>query len=158
MARSYGPKTRTNEWLDDDPSPEGVARFLERAVADTAAGRGTWSGLWAAEGLAGAVGMTVLSDRAGIVTLDYLLAPAFRGRGLATRALAALVGHLFANTAVHRIEIQPDVANAASCAVAERLGFTREGVLRDRLLYADGRGDQAVYARLRSDGAPARRP
>lgn len=96
----------------------------------------------------------MVSDRAGIASLDYLLGPRFRGRGLATTALRTLVTHLFSATPLHRLEIQPDVRNAPSCAVAERLGFRREGVLRDRLLYTDGRGDQAVYALLRSDLAP----
>ena len=160
LARDYGPKPRSNEWLDGDPSPAGIARFLERAELRTADGRGWWAGLWADGRLAGAVGLELVSGRAGIASLDYLLGPAFRGHGWMTRALDALVTHLFETTRLHRLEIQPDVENAPSCAVAERLGFRREGVLRDRLLYADGRGDQAVYALLRSDraGSPSVRP
>lgn len=160
LARDYAPTPRTNEWLDADPSPAGIARFLERADLRTANGAGWWAGLWLEGQLAGAVGLELVSARAGIASLEYALGPAFRGRGVLTRALGALVAHLFSTTSLHRLEIQADAENAPSCALAERLGFRREGVLRDRLVYADGRGDQAVYALLRSEpgGASDDRP
>jgi RimJ/RimL family protein N-acetyltransferase len=151
LARDYQPRSRSNEWLDGDPSPAGIARFLERALLRSAEDRGYWTGLWVPEGLAGAIGVERVSPGAGIAGLDYLLGPRFRRRGLATTALRALVRHLFETTSLHRLEIQADAANAPSLALAERLGFRREGVLRDRLRYADGRADQAVYGLLRED-------
>ncbi|NNL65812.1 MAG: GNAT family N-acetyltransferase [Myxococcales bacterium] len=153
LASDYAPAPRSNEWLDADPSPAGIARFLENAVARRLQGRGEWVAIWTDEGLAGAIGMELLSSSAGIASVDYLLGPRFRGRGLATAAVGAFIDHLFRSTPLHRIEINPDVENKPSCAVADRLGFRREGVLRERLHYADGYGDQAVYALLRRDWA-----
>ncbi|MFH8338267.1 GNAT family N-acetyltransferase [Streptomyces sp. AM6-12] len=56
--------------------------------------------------------------------LGYWLHPAAVGRGIATRATAALAGELFALPDVDYLEIAHDLANAPSRAVPRRLGFT----------------------------------
>ncbi|MDX3095583.1 GNAT family protein [Streptomyces sp. ME01-24h] len=61
---------------------------------------------------------------AGGLEIGYWLHPAWTGRGLATQAAAALVGQGFTLPGIDRLEIQHDAANAASGAVARRLGFT----------------------------------
>ncbi len=143
-----------NEWLEGGPTPEGIRGFLAHAEMRDAHGVGFWAGIWLGDELAGAIGLEIANRTAGIGSIDYLLGPAFRGRGVLTRAASALVAYAFESVGLHRLEILPDVENARSRAVAERLGFRLEGVLRDRLLYADGRGDQAIYALLRSEWAP----
>lgn len=61
---------------------------------------------------------------AGGLEIGYWLHPRWTGRGLATAAAAALVGQGFGLTGIDRLEIHHDAANAASGAVARRLGFT----------------------------------
>lgn len=56
--------------------------------------------------------------------LGYWLHPAATGRGIATRATAALVAEMFTLPEVEYLEIEHDVANTASAAVPRRLGFT----------------------------------
>ncbi|MFD5184788.1 GNAT family N-acetyltransferase [Streptomyces sp. NPDC058372] len=57
--------------------------------------------------------------------LGYWLHPAATGRGLATRAAAALVTEAFTTLpGVAHVEIAHDAANTASAAVPRRLGFT----------------------------------
>lgn len=56
--------------------------------------------------------------------LGYWLHPAATGRGIATRATAALVGEMFTLPDVEYLEITHDEANAASAAIPRRLGFT----------------------------------
>ncbi len=96
--------------------------------------------------------------RHGTAWLSYWLAPAARGRGLAARALDALSRRLFAD-GLHRLELGARANNPASIAVAERAGYLREGVERDRLRYrdehgADARFDVVRLARLATDPAP----
>ncbi|MEU8686410.1 GNAT family N-acetyltransferase [Streptomyces sp. NPDC048611] len=73
-----------------------------------------------------AVGSCSLMRRIGQGGLDigYWLHPAWAGKGLATMAAAALVRVGRRMPGVDRIEIHHDEANAASGAVARRLGFT----------------------------------
>lgn len=90
--------------------------------------------------------------------LSYWLAPSARGRGLAARALDSMSRALFAD-GLHRLELGARANNPASIAVAERAGYLREGVERERLRYADEQGrderfDVVRLARLATDPAP----
>jgi ribosomal-protein-serine acetyltransferase len=51
-----------------------------------------------------------------------------------------LIEHGFGVVGLHRISIRAGVENARSRAIPERLGFTREGVLR-----GEGRGSGGFY-------------
>jgi RimJ/RimL family protein N-acetyltransferase len=81
----------------------------------------------------------------------YLVKSAARGRGIATRALRLLTAWAFAEYPLERIELLIDIANAPSEVVAQRCGYTREGVLRWTYLKPGLRSDTVVYSRLRSD-------
>ncbi|MFF8289357.1 GNAT family N-acetyltransferase [Streptomyces sp. NPDC016309] len=60
----------------------------------------------------------------------YWLHPAATGRGIATRATAAVVTEMFALPDVEYVEVAHDLANTPSAAVPRRLGFTE--VRRER--------------------------
>jgi RimJ/RimL family protein N-acetyltransferase len=59
----------------------------------------------------------------GAVELGYWLAAGHTGRGLATRASAALTEVAFASPAIDHVEIRCDRRNVASARVPERLGY-----------------------------------
>lgn len=67
------------------------------------------------------------------------LLPEYRGQGLGTVAQQLLVDYLFRFTTVHRLEAGTDADNLAEQKVLERIGFTREGVLR-QVAFRDGPG------------------
>lgn len=69
--------------------------------------------------------------------IGFWLVPAARGRGLATGAARLLLSWVLRETALHRIVIRTLPENAPALALAERLGFTREGLVRE---YAVERG------------------
>lgn len=62
--------------------------------------------------------------------VGYWLAAGARGRGVATRAVGLLARWALLELGLARLGLTTDVDNLASQAVAERCGFTREGVLR----------------------------
>ena len=78
-----------------------------------------------------------------------------QGRGLVTEAVQALSRMAFEVLQAQRVEIRMDDINTASWKVAERAGFTLEGVLRRDTVAVDGRvRDTRVYARVRGVGEP----
>ena len=81
----------------------------------------------------------------------YIVASHARGRGVATRALRLLTAWAFAELPLERIELLVDVANPASEIVAQRCGYTREGVLRWTYLKPGLRSDTIVYSKLRRE-------
>lgn len=87
--------------------------------------------------------------------LGYVLGRPRWGVGLMTEALHALVGHAFEGLGIRRLEAEVNPANAASVRVLERLGFTREGLLRQRWVTEGQAYDVAVYGLLRHEyGSP----
>ncbi len=82
--------------------------------------------------------------------LGYVVAPAARGRGVATEALRQLTEWAFAEGML-RIELLISVDNPASQKVAERCGYIREGVLRSTYLKPGRREDTQIWSRLASD-------
>lgn len=79
------------------------------------------------------------------------LLPEHRGHGLGTHAQRLLVNHLFRFTAAHRLEASTDSENTAEQKALERIGFTREGVLREVLFLNGSWRDMVLYALLRSE-------
>lgn len=73
-----------------------------------------------------------------------------QGHGFITEAVTALSRMAFDVLKAQRVEIRMDSRNTASWKVAERAGFTLEGVLRRDTVDVDGAvRDTRVYARVR---------
>jgi RimJ/RimL family protein N-acetyltransferase len=64
--------------------------------------------------------------------IGYCLRSPWWGRGYMGEALPALIDHAFGTLGLRRLEADVDPANAASLRILERMGFTREGLLRER--------------------------
>jgi RimJ/RimL family protein N-acetyltransferase len=83
--------------------------------------------------------------------IGYIVGPAARGKGVATRTLRLLTEWGFSELGLERIELWIDVTNTASERVAERLGYVREGVLRSYWFKEDIRRDFGIWSLLRTD-------
>lgn len=101
------------------------------------------------------VALAVEIDRAeGVVELGYLVAPAARGRGIATAAVARLTRWALGE-GLTRLVLLIAADNAASRKVAERCGYVLEGVEPDAELRPGRRGALATYAfSSAASGAP----
>jgi RimJ/RimL family protein N-acetyltransferase len=86
--------------------------------------------------------------REGRAGIGYWLAPHARGRGVATHAVRLICGWAFEDLRLARLELTCGPDNLASQRVAERCGFTREGVLRSHLPFKGGRRDTVIFSLL----------
>jgi [ribosomal protein S5]-alanine N-acetyltransferase len=85
--------------------------------------------------------------------LGYILRRDHWGAGLANEALRALLNHAFGTMGLHRLEADIDPRNAASIRSVERLGFKREGWLRERYFVAGEIQDSLIYGLLAAEWA-----
>jgi RimJ/RimL family protein N-acetyltransferase len=83
--------------------------------------------------------------------LGYVVAPAARGRGVATQALQLLTDWAFRELDALRIELWISSANDPSKRVAERVGYRYEGTLRSFHFKEGIRDDFEIWSRLASD-------
>jgi RimJ/RimL family protein N-acetyltransferase len=145
---------QTRRWLLALPSPYTRADAEEfvtgLAVRGRAEGRELACAVEADGELVGSSGLHHLvgGGRLG-PEIGYWVAPWARGRGYAAEAAAALAEWALSRGAP-RVHLLADVANTVSQRVAERAGFSREGVVRSCLGYRDGtRADAVLFGRVR---------
>ena len=112
-------------------SAEVTAMIEDSARNFAAAGYGLWlvRGRTGAD-LAGTVGLRPLEDLG--VEILYSLVPSVWGKGYATEAASAVVEHALGPLGLPGVLAEVDEENAASAAVAERLGMTPFTVVPDR--------------------------
>jgi len=91
----------------------------------------------------------------GRASVGYWLAPAVRGRGLATRAVRLVAGWAFADPRLERLELMTLVGNDDSARVALRAGFRREGILRHYLPFRGATVDAVMYSLVRDEDGDA---
>ena len=92
-----------------------------------------------------------LSRTMGYTEIGYMIGARHHGRGIGTRAVKLLVDRLFGQTDLHRIFATVSVHNEPSIRLLERLGFRREGVLREHFVIAGERTDEIVFGLLRPE-------
>ena len=83
--------------------------------------------------------------------IGYAQGRAYWGQGYMQEALKAVLNHAFEILNLHRIEADVDPRNAASVRTLERLGFQREGFLRERWQVNGEIQDAFYYGLLRPD-------
>lgn len=115
-------------WRTHD-SVADTADFLRRCERVWSDGSGyPWS-LWRKEDGA-FVGLLEIRVTGSAVNLGYALARRWWRQGFMTEALTPIVQWALAQPAIYRVWATCDVENIASARVLERVGMTREGVLR----------------------------
>jgi RimJ/RimL family protein N-acetyltransferase len=85
------------------------------------------------------------------VELGYVLGRQHWGHGLMREAVAAACLHAFDRLGLRRIEAEVNPANVASCRLLTDLGFTLEGVMRQRWVAAGQAYDTCFYGLLAQD-------
>lgn len=87
----------------------------------------------------------------GLAEIGYLLAREHWGNGYAVEAVSAFVDFAFSTLNLRRLEATVDTRNAGSNQLLQRLGFTREGVMRERWLAAGELQDINLFALLKRE-------
>ena len=83
--------------------------------------------------------------------IGYIIHPAYHRQGLATEAVSALLDHCLNDLGLHRLEARIEPDNTASRTLIEKLGFRREGLLRDSLRVDNTWRSALLYALLATE-------
>ena len=83
--------------------------------------------------------------------MGYALGRLYWGFGYMNEALRALLHYAFETLDLNRIEADIDPRNTASAKTLERLGFQKEGYLRERWIVDNEISDTALYGLLRRE-------
>jgi RimJ/RimL family protein N-acetyltransferase len=138
VPESYDEATAA-EWAVESRRQRAAGTGLHLVVADAET-----------DALIGSIGVHV-SQADGRADVGYWLVPQARGRGVMASAVRLFSRWIFDNLPVERIEITVEPANAASRAVAERAGYTFEGILRSHTVIKGKRRDMTMHSLLRDE-------
>jgi len=138
-------------WVDLTRSATDVRQFIVRATSQYNANLGPNAGIWIDGKLAGSVGCHQIDWANRSCSIGYWLEGARQGQGIVTRCCRSLIDHLFDDLGLHRVVIQCGAGNLRSCAIPQRLGFTREGLLREAEWVNDRWVDLYIWSMLEQD-------
>jgi RimJ/RimL family protein N-acetyltransferase len=127
--------------------------YLRQSAEGWHAGRAARFAVTVAEEALGVVSLRLYQHR--IAEVAYAFLPRAWGRGLATRAVGLISSWALDEVGVSRIELLTHPDNVASQRVAEKAGYTREGILREAREQRGRRFDCVCFSLLASDPRPA---
>jgi ribosomal-protein-serine acetyltransferase len=84
-------------------------------------------------------------------SIGYWLDKEWLGKGVITRSCKAVIDDAFKRLQLNRIEIRAAVENTKSQAIPEKLGFKKEGIIRQGEFVNDHFVDLYVYSLLREE-------
>lgn len=141
-------------WAPDELTRNAFRRRLRRYGRDAREGLGHAFFVFrrADDHLLG--GMTLSNIRRGVTqscSLGYWMGQRHAGQGYMTDAVRAVLGFVFVELGLHRLEAACLPSNERSRGVLRRVGFREEGLARQYLKIDGGWRDHVLFAMLASD-------
>lgn len=128
------------DYLSEQERARRAGHEVQWAMVDSASDR-----------LAGCVSLYDVETDAGRACVGYWVASHARRRGLAATSVGVVARWAFTALGTARLQLTCGPDNIASQAVADRCGFTREGLLRSHMPFKGARRDTLVFSLLAED-------
>lgn len=144
-------RTYLREWLpftDFTKSVEDTKAF----VADITAKEELAFAIYDGNGHVGLIGFNNYDYPNKKVEIGYWLSEKSQGKGIITQSVVKLLEKAFFELDFNSVRINVAVDNLKSKRIPERLGFTKEGIVRDGELLVDNKfTDIVVYSILKKE-------
>jgi ribosomal-protein-serine acetyltransferase len=138
-------------WMTPDYSIESARQFIAEAIVSRLRKKNLGLAIFREGVLIGSVGLNTFNLPARTTEIGYWVAKDAQGDGVVTKACRTLIQYVFDDLGLNRIELRCSTVNTRSAAVAERLGFTREGTLRQAEFINEKPHDFYIYGLLAED-------
>ncbi|PID14914.1 RimJ/RimL family protein N-acetyltransferase [Sporosarcina sp. P34] len=138
-------------WVDSMTDVDQYGPIIHAWLQQFAEEDGFQAGILYKGDLAGFAGFHSVNYTNRQTSIGYWLAQNYQGKGIMTAVVSALVDYAFEEYDLHRVEIRCATGNKRSQAVPERLGFKKEGVIRDGEFLYDHYHDLIVYGMLEGE-------
>lgn len=149
-----GDDSETQKWLPL-PTPytiDDARYFIDKiAIATQLAGTGIVFAIEKDNEFVGCIDIKRAEWLNGDCEIGYWTMPEHRGRGFMSQALDILSRWVLLEQGFARVEVRVAVENLSSQRVAEKAGFTREGIARQAGRVHGGRVDLIIFSRVISD-------
>lgn len=138
-------------WVDRMQTVENFQRYIKRCKEQLEE-KTDYSYVIKVNGRAGGrIGIHYIDHQNKTGSIGYWIGKDFSGTGVVTRACIALINYCFTELGLNRVEIKCATRNDKSAAIAERLAFTKEGILRQAEWVNGEVVDLNVYSMLKEE-------
>lgn len=117
-------------WVDATKEENDSMEFIQHTLKGYEQRISLTAGIFYQNGLVGVIGYNTLDFSNKIGSIGYWLGEQYQNKGIMTTAVRAVISYGFDNLQLNRIEIQCATENKKSQHIPERLGFTKEGCLK----------------------------
>lgn len=132
-------------WLDYNVKVEDSLGFIERSLKEYAEGLCINCGIWYEDKLVGLISLMSIDKGNRKAEIGYWLGQEAESKGLMTKANSALIDYAFGPLNLNRITIRCATGNNKSRAIPKRLGFTKEGCMKESEWLYDHFVDHVIY-------------
>ena len=138
-------------WVDKMKSENDTTNYLKNCESLYSQGLESSFVIFHAGELVGRIGIHYIHPQNKTGAIGYWLSQKATGKGIITNCCRKILNYAFETLYLNRIEIKAATKNYKSQAIPERLGFVREGILRQGELVDQTFVDLFLYSFLRSD-------
>lgn len=138
-------------WMKPDFSLDSSKEFITRSSVGSEERKSLGFGIFRDNKLIGTIGFVYFDWEARKTEIGYWLIKSEEGKGVVFAACKTLIRYAFDELGLKRVEIRCAVENLRSARVPERLGFTKEGVLRQAEILHGKLHDFNIYGLLAED-------
>ncbi len=138
-------------WVNKTTKPEHSLEFIENSLLEQNNQNGLALGIFYNGTVIGGIGLLNWDQNVKLAHVGYWIGKEYEGRGIITRCLIQFIDFLFGKIGLNKIEIRFVPSNTRSAAVAARLGFKTEGILRQCILSNGLINDLVITGLLKSE-------
>ena len=138
-------------WVDQMHTVANFAYYISETKRRAAEKTDFGYAIIIVKNIAGRIGLHHINKQNKIGEIGYWLADGLQGKGIITKCCTAIINHGFTQLGLNRIEIKCATSNGKSLAVAEKLQFKQEGILRQAEWLNGKFIDLYLYAMLKDE-------
>ncbi len=138
-------------WVDVTTKQDHILQFIQRTQQQQHNQTALELGIVNNRQIIGGIGMHDWDHTLKKAQLGYWIRPEYEGKGIVTQCLTRFVDFLFEKPGLNKIEIHFMTTNKRSAAVAERLGFRIEGIIRQSYFMNGKLEDLAITGLLKNE-------
>jgi len=136
-------------FADNKNTPASIAAFLKEIINFNYGGQKFNLIIVYDDHIAGVIGYHRIYPQDARAEIGYWIGESYQGRGIMAKSMPVFLHYGFEAIGLHRVELLTFTHHHRSIALAERSGFTKEGVLRDYYFMHDKFNDAALYSYLK---------